>query len=106
MNAPEALAMAAAKLKEASLIEPHNALILLSQSEIAWDLNQRDRALGFIDSALDKEPNFLQAHRTRISYLSKLDPGRVSWAEDEMAKAQVRAAGYRPYSDYEEIILR
>jgi len=106
MKASEALAMAAGKLKEASLIEPHNALIWLSLSEIYWDLNQRSRALDLIEKALEKEPNYLQAHRIRISWLSKLDPGRVPEAEGELSKARERAAGYKPQSDFEEIILR
>ncbi|MCJ7500787.1 O-antigen ligase family protein [bacterium] len=106
MKAAEALAAAAGKLKEASLIEPHNALILLNMAEVYWDLGQRERALDLLDNALRKEPNYLQAHRTRISWLSKLDPGRITWAQSELAEAQERAAGYRPQSDFEEIILR
>jgi O-antigen ligase len=106
MSVPEALAKAAGNLKEALLIEPHNALILLSLSEVYWDLNQRSRAFDLVEDALDKEPNYLQAHRTRISWLEKLDPGRVAWARDELVQAQARAAGYRPQSDFEEIILR
>jgi hypothetical protein len=106
MKASEALAKAAGKLKDASLIEPHNALIWLSLSEIYWDLNQRSRALDLIEKALEKEPNYLQAHRTRIAWLSELDPDRVPEAQDEFAKAKERAAGYRPQGNYEEIILR
>ncbi len=106
MRASEALAMAAGKLKEASIIEPHNVLISLNLAEVYWDLGQRERALDLLENALRKEPNYLQAHRTRISYLAKLDPGQVLWAEDELAKARERAAGYKPQSDYEDIILR
>jgi tetratricopeptide (TPR) repeat protein len=106
IKASKALAMAAGKLKEASLIEPHNALILLSLAEVYWDLNQRNRALDLVEDALEKEPNYLQAHRIRMSWLSTMDPGRVVRAEGELAKARERAAGYRPYSEYEEIILR
>ena len=106
LKVSKALALAAGKLEEASLIEPHNALIMLNLSEVMWDLKQHNRALDLIETALEKEPNYLQAHRTRISYLSRLDPDRVAWAEDELAKAQERAAGYKPQSDYEEIILR
>ena len=106
MKASEGLATAASKLKDALVIEPHNALILLSLAEVYWDLNQRNRALDIADDALEKEPNFLQAHRTRISWFSKQDPARVAWAEDELVKAEERAAGYRVQSEYEGIILR
>ena len=106
MKASEALAMAAGKLKESSYIEPHNALILLNLSEVFWDLNQRNRALGLVEDALEKEPNYFQAHRTRISWLAKLDPGRMPEAEGRLARARKRAAGYKPQSEYEEIILR
>jgi tetratricopeptide (TPR) repeat protein len=105
-KAPEALAIAAEKLREAMLMEPHNALILLNLSEIYWDLNQRGRALDLVESALEKEPNYLEAHRTRISWLSRFSPGKVTDAEKELEKARERTAGYRPYSSYEEIILR
>jgi len=106
MKDSEAFALAAGKLKEASYIEPHNALIRLNLSEMYWDLNQRNRALDVVEGALEEEPNFLEAHRTRVSWLGKLDPGRVAWAQGELAKALERAAGYKPQSNYEEIILR
>jgi len=106
IKSSEAHTMALAKLKEASLIEPHNALILLNLSETLWDLNQRNSALGFVEDALKKEPNYMEAHRTRISYISILQPDRVAWAQGELSKARERTSGYKALSDYEEIILR
>ena len=104
--ASKGLTMAAAKLKEASLIEPYNALIRLSQAELYWDLNQHRRALDLVGDALELEPNYLQAHRKRVSWLSILDPDRAGWAETELLRAEERASGYRANSEYEEIILR
>ena len=104
--ASKGLAMAAAKLKEASLLEPYNALIRLSQAEVYWDLNQRRKALDLVGDTLELEPNYLQAHRKRVFWLSIQDPDRAGWAETELLKAEERASGYKANSEYEEIILR
>jgi len=106
MPASKGLAMAAARLGEAAALEPHNALIRLSQAEVYWDLNQRGRALDLVSQALEMEPNYLEALRKNVSWLSVVDPQSAQKAEAELLEARERISGYRANSDYEEIILK
>ena len=55
---------------------------------------------------LSLEPNYLDAHRARIAYLSLVDLESAADARLELDRALERAADYRPVSAYEEIILR
>jgi tetratricopeptide (TPR) repeat protein len=105
-NAGSALEVAAFKLREASELEPHNVLIMRSLSGVLWDLGRRSEAEKLIEKALDEEPNYLEAHRTRIEYLNITDPEAAQAATAELERARERVAGYRPYSSYEETIIR
>jgi tetratricopeptide (TPR) repeat protein len=105
-NARSALEVAAGKLREASELEPHNVLIMSSLSGVLWDLGRRSEAEKLIEKALDEEPNYLEAHRTRIQYLSITDPEAAQAATEALEHARERVAGYRPYSSYEETIIR
>ena len=93
-------------LMEALKLEPYNALIMISLAGVYRDLGDHARALAMVERALETEPNYLEAHRTKIFYLSGMNPDEVNEAEKELEKAEERAAGYRPHSTYEEIILR
>ena len=104
--AEHALSAAVELLDRARELEPHNALILVSQADIFWKLGWESRALELIDQALMEEPNYLGAHRKKVSFLSMLDPGAAADAELSLEKAKKRAAGYQPQSDYEEMILK
>lgn len=104
--APEALESAERMLLQASKLEPYNVLIPMILSGIYWDQGHQNEALELVNRALTLEPNYLEAHRTRISYLSRLDPAGVGEARRELDRALKAAAAYRPVNVYEEIILR
>ncbi len=102
----KALDAAEEMLLEASRLEPYNALIPLILSGIYQDQGRWSEALTLVNRSLALEPNYLEAHRTRIAYLSQLGGGKVEDARRELDAARKRAAAYRPVGDYEEIILR
>ncbi len=102
----QALAKALFLLEKAQELEPNNALIMLNSAEIKWDLALKREALGLVEEALSTEPNYLEAHRKKVSWLNALDIEGVEAAEKEFTTSTGRAAEYRPLSLYEEIILR
>jgi len=104
--ASDALVAAEGMLLQASELEPYNALIPLTLSGIYQDQGRWREALELVNRALTLEPNYLEAHRTRIAYLSLLDTESTDEARQELEMARQRAATYRPVSVYEEIILR
>lgn len=104
-GAEAAYLAAAGLLKEARGLEPHNVFIITSQADVLWKLGRKNEAMELIEQALDEEPNYFEAHRQKIGYLSDLDPNKVEAAESALEEARERANGYRPLSSYEELVL-
>lgn len=103
--AKELLTSARKKLGKAMELEPFNALILLRMGELSRKLGEGDAALKFVVGSLEAEPNYLRAHRLRISLLEELDPGAVDEALGQLELARADVDGYRPISAYERIVI-
>ena len=94
------------KLSGALDLEPKNALVMVALAGIQWKLGEGSRALQMVESALELEPNYLEAHRNKIAYLQELDPARVQEARQEFDQALDRVKGYQPVSVYEQIVVK
>jgi len=94
------------KLLEAYELEPYNALIMLRIGEVSRDIGELETALKYIENALETEPNYLEAHRVRISILEELSLDSVDQARRDLDLAHVKLDNYRPVSVYEKIITR
>ena len=105
-KARDHLQAASRLLVESLAFEPFNAQIMLRLSLVYRDLGQYSRALTIVDGALEKEPNYLDAHRARIFFLEKLDPVKVEDAREEFARARDRVKGYYSRSVVEGRIIR
>jgi tetratricopeptide (TPR) repeat protein len=94
------------KLSRALDLEPKNALVMVALAGIEWEAGEVSRALQMVKSALELEPNYLEAHRNKITYLRKFDPEAVHGAKQELERAIERLKGYQPMSAYEQIVVK